>query len=62
MISKTKINKPSWLNLINIDSVYSFDKQRQVFSLFTMIAIALVLITYLVIAILQVYAQFVTFA
>ena len=32
MISKTKINKPSWLNLINIDSVYSFDKQRQVFS------------------------------
>jgi len=32
MISKTKINKPSWLNLINIDSVYSSDKQRQVFS------------------------------
>lgn len=62
MISKTKINKPSWLNLINIDSVYSFDKQRQVFSLFTMIAIALVLITYLVIANHHVYAPILTMA
>jgi hypothetical protein len=41
MSSKTKINKPNWLSLINIDSVYSFDRQRQAFSLFTMIAIAL---------------------
>ena len=62
MINKTKINKPNWLSLINIDSVYSFDRQRQVFSLFTMITIALVLITYLVIANHGVYAPMLTVA
>lgn len=62
MKSKAKVNKHNWRNLINIDSVYSFDKQRQVFSLFTMIAISLVLITYLVIANHQVYAPVLTAA
>ncbi|WP_213609867.1 diguanylate cyclase [Pseudoalteromonas sp.] len=62
MKSKAKVNKHNWRNLINIDSVYSFDKQRQMFSLFTMIAISLVLITYLVIANHQVYAPMLTAA
>ena len=62
MINKTKINKPNWLSLVNIDSVYSFDRQRQAFSLFTMIAISLVLITYLVIANYRVYAPILTAA
>lgn len=46
----------SWLGLINIDSVYNSDKQRQVFSLFTMIAIARVLISALVVLNYTVYS------
>lgn len=50
----------SWLSLINIDKVYSSDKQRQAFSLFTMIAIAIIVITMLVVSNYDVYSPILT--
>jgi len=56
------VNKQNWLNVINIDSVYSSDKQRQAFSLFTMIGIAIVVITLLVFLNYSVYPPILTVA
>lgn len=56
------VNKQNWLNVINIDSVYSSDKQRQAFSLFTMIGIAIVVITLLVFLNYSVYSPILTVA
>ena len=53
-------NAQSWRNLINIDNVYSSDKQRQAFSLFTMIAIAIVVLTMLVALNYDVYSPILT--
>ncbi len=43
------LNQPSWLNIINIENVYSAEKQRRAFTFFTMIIIAVLLITVLVV-------------
>ncbi|GAA60656.1 two-component system, cell cycle response regulator [Pseudoalteromonas sp. BSi20652] len=59
-MKKENINKPSWLNLINIDSVYKSDKQRQAFSLFSMIAFAIVVLTFLIISNYDVYSPILT--
>ncbi|ATG80021.1 MULTISPECIES: GGDEF domain-containing protein [Pseudoalteromonas] len=61
MVNKIS-NKQSWLNLINIDSVYSSDKQRQAFSLFTMIAISIVVISILIFLNYDVYSPILTSA
>jgi len=55
-----QIKEPSWLNLINIENVYSAEKQRRAFTFFTMIFIALLLISTLVTLNYQVYATFLT--
>ena len=41
---KKSNNAQNWLSLINIDNVYSSDKQRQALSLFAMIAIAIIVL------------------
>lgn len=46
----------SWLSHINIDKVYRSDTKRKVFSLFTMIAIAIVVITILLVNNYSVYS------
>jgi diguanylate cyclase (GGDEF)-like protein len=53
-------NKSSWLNLINIENVYSAENQRRAFTFFTMIFVALVLITSLVVSNHDVYPIFLT--
>ncbi|WP_024611115.1 GGDEF domain-containing protein [Pseudoalteromonas sp. TB64] len=55
-----KLNKQNWLNLINIDSVYSSDKRRKAFSLFTMIGISIVVITLLVFFNYELYSPILT--
>ncbi|KPH95827.1 diguanylate cyclase [Pseudoalteromonas porphyrae] len=50
-------SQPSWLKLINIESVYSAEKQRRAFTFFTMISIALVLVTTLVVLNYHIYAK-----
>ncbi|OUS73608.1 GGDEF domain-containing protein [Pseudoalteromonas sp. A601] len=42
------LNQPDWLNLINIENVNSAEIQRRAFTFFTMILVAVVLITVLV--------------
>lgn len=61
-MNKNNINKPNWLSLINIENVYSSDKQRKAFSLFTMIGISIVVITLLVFVNYQVYSLILTVA
>ncbi|MBQ4859286.1 GGDEF domain-containing protein [Pseudoalteromonas sp. MMG007] len=57
---KKSVSTQSWRNLINIDNVYSSDKQRQAFSLFTMIAIAIVVLTILVALNYKIYSPILT--
>ncbi|MDO6546299.1 GGDEF domain-containing protein [Pseudoalteromonas carrageenovora] len=57
---KKSNNAQNWLSLINIDSVYSSDKQRQALSLFAMIAIAIVVLSMLVILNYDVYSPILT--
>ena len=57
MMPEQNISQPSWLKLINIESVYSAEKQRRAFTFFTMISIALVLITTLVMLNYPIYAK-----
>ncbi|MCQ8887371.1 GGDEF domain-containing protein [Pseudoalteromonas agarivorans] len=57
---KKSVTGQSWLSLINIDKVYSSDKQRQAFSLFTMIAIAIIVISMLVVFNYTVYSPILT--
>ncbi|CAM3774279.1 MULTISPECIES: GGDEF domain-containing protein [Pseudoalteromonas] len=57
---KSQPSQPSWLNLINIESVYSAEKQRRAFTFFTMISIAVVLISTLLILNYTVYATLLT--
>jgi len=52
--------KASWLNLINIENVYSAENQRRAFTFFTMIFVALILITTLVVSNYDVYPIFLT--
>ncbi|WP_257326620.1 GGDEF domain-containing protein [Pseudoalteromonas rhizosphaerae] len=60
MTPESPESQPSWLNLVNIDSVYSAEKQRRAFTFFTMIFIAVVLITTLVTVNYSVYAKLLT--
>ena len=57
---ESKTSQPSWLNLINIESVYSAEKKRRAFTFFTMIAIAVALISTLLILNYKVYAPLLT--
>lgn len=50
----------SWLKSININSIYSIDKQRRAFSLFTMAAFAILVISTLVITNFEIYAPSLT--
>jgi hypothetical protein len=59
-MTKKNVNKPNWLSLINIDSVYSSDMQRKAFSLFTMIGISIVVIAVLVFLNYKVYSPILT--
>jgi two-component system, cell cycle response regulator len=53
-------HKQHWLNLINTDRVDHSDKQRQLFSLAAMIAIALVLVSCLIVLNYQLYTPLLT--
>ena len=59
-MTKKNVNKPNWLSLINIDSVYSSDMQRKAFSLFTMIGISIVVIAVLVFFNYKLYSPLLT--
>ncbi|KTD91812.1 GGDEF domain-containing protein [Pseudoalteromonas sp. H71] len=61
-MEKETLSKSSWRNLINIDSVYNSDRQRQAFSLFAMIAFAIVVLVFLLLANYDVYSPILSVA
>lgn len=61
-MEEEKLAKSNWRNLINIDSVYNSDRQRQALSLFTMIAFAILILGFLLLSNYDVYSPILSVA